>query len=49
MYVDYCSIDRALQYMHEVFHSSLLPALRESPPGGEPQAAGSDEGDTQAQ
>ena len=38
---DYCSIDNAFG----VLFPSLLPALRESPPGGEPQAARSDDGD----
>ena len=38
---DYCSIDSAFG----VSSPSLLPAIRESPPGGEPQAAGRDDGD----
>ena len=39
---DYCSSDNI--YMR-CFIPSLLPALQESPPGGEPSAAGNDEGD----
>ena len=38
---DYCSSDHTFC----VSFPSLLPALRESPPGGEPSAAVNDEGD----
>ena len=42
---DYCSIDSGFGASFPFLLPSLLPALRESPPGGEPQAAVNTEGD----